>query len=425
VTTLADPSQPERTPVVDFDPFRASSRLKSNAAWADLRARCPVAWSEHNGGAWLVASYDANAEAFRNSDVFRSGRHVKSTPGGPGGSAEYSSVSAVPLVAPQILIPQELDPPEWHAYRRILALLLSPRAVERMAPRVREHVSTAIDQFIEAGRCDFVEDLTSPVPGAVVLEWLGLPAADWHRISHALHRMIGTPQESPLFAEAWAEMKWVHRRSRDEVADRRRHPRDDVISIMANYEVDGELISLEYAEGLVALAIAGGVDTTTSVASAALIHLAEHDDDRRALIERPELVDSAIEEFLRVYPAARTFGRTVVEDVELGGCLLRKDDRVILSNVSACHDEAAFPDADLFLRDRSPNRHVAFGLGPHRCPGSHLARLELHEMISQVLERLPDYRINPDEVVEYPNWGAIGGYVSVPATFTPGPRSRT
>jgi cytochrome P450 len=147
-----------------------------------------------------------------------------------------------------------------------------------------------------------------------------------------------------------------------------------------------------------------------------------HPEDRQRLIENPDLIDRAMEEFLRVYPPARTHGRTVVEDTELGGCLLRKDDRLIISEVSACHDEDTFPDADQFVMDRFPNRHVAFGMGLHRCAGSHIARLMFKEMITQVLERMPDYQIVESGLQEYPNWAILGGWSTVPITFTPGKR---
>jgi cytochrome P450 len=168
--------------------------------------------------------------------------------------------------------------------------------------------------------------------------------------------------------------------------------------------------------------MSGGVDTTTAVASAAFVHMHYHPEDRRRLIEQPELTDSAIEEFLRLYPPARTHARTVIQDVELGGCQLRKDDRLILGEGSACHDESAFPDAGKFIIDRFPNRHLAFGMGLHRCPGSHIARAMFKEMLIQVLERMPDYRIAEEGLKEYPHWYALGGWSTAPVTFTPGTR---
>ena len=111
-------------------------------------------------------------------------------------------------------------------------------------------------------------------------------------------------------------------------------------------------------------------------------------------------------------------------DVEFEGCPMRKGDRVVLSEISAGRDDEAFPDADRFVIDRLPNRHVSFGMGIHRCPGSHLAvRIEFTEVLQAILTRMPDFEIELDEVIEYPNWSMIGGWGRMPAVFTPGPRS--
>ena len=157
-------------------------------------------------------------------------------------------------------------------------------------------------------------------------------------------------------------------------------------------EIDGERIPRDVAEALIFMVIGGGVDTTTALTSAALLHLHQFPDDRARLLHEPDLLDSATEEFLRVYPPARTHARTATEDFEFVGCPIRKGDRVLLSEVSAGHDGRAFPDADQFQIDRFPNRHLAFGAGIHRCPGSHLARITFTEIIREVLERIPDYR---------------------------------
>ena len=137
----------------------------------------------------------------------------------------------------------------------------------------------------------------------------------------------------------------------------------------------------------------------------------------------PGLLETATEEFLRLYTPVRTFARSVTRDTELGGCTLRKGDRVLLSELSASHDEHEFADADRFVPDRFPNKHLAFGMGIHRCPGSHLARVEFKRIVSEVFRRMPDYRLVEEEIRAYPNWATIGGWLTVPAVFTPGKRS--
>lgn len=412
---------PEGAPVVDFDILAHRSMAESDAAWAELRGNCPVAWTEANGGAWVVSSYDTVTEAFRNWQAFRSGRDVR-TVDGPGGSPEYLSINAIPVKNPFLQIPEELDPPLWHPYRKAFTDLLSPRAAEALMPRVKYWATKLIDDVIETGQCDLVDTLTGGLPAAVVLEWLGFPEEDWHRMGAAMHNMAAYIPDDPASQKYHDEMSWAFGRVKEAVAERRENPRDDATSTLANLEIEGKRISFEYAVGMVNLAYSGGVDTTTSVGSAAFVHMFRNPEDRQRLIDNPDLIDRAMEEFLRVYPPARTHGRTVVEDTELGGCLLRKDDRLIISEVSACHDEATFPDADKFVMDRFPNRHVAFGMGMHRCAGSHIARLMFKEMLTQVLERMPDYQVVEEGLKEYPNWAILGGFSTLPVTFTPGER---
>ena len=283
-------------------------------------------------------------------------------------------------------------------------------------------VTHYLDQAIESGHMDFAGDFASPVPGAVVLEWLGFPQEDWVRMSRAFHGYSGFAPGMPEHEEALHDLVWIDQRIVDVVAERKQRPSDDAISLLVAQEVDGEPIKSEYAEAMIRLIIAGGVDTTTSLTLSALVHLHFNPEHRRALIEDPDLLDLATEEFLRMYPPARNHARTATRDTELGGCLLRKGDRVLLSEASACRDEDAFPNADHFVIDRFPNRHIAFGMGIHRCPGSHLARLEFKEMVTQVLDRIPDYQVIEEQLASYPSWGLAGGWSKVPVVFTP--RSR-
>jgi cytochrome P450 len=168
--------------------------------------------------------------------------------------------------------------------------------------------------------------------------------------------------------------------------------------------------------------VGGGVDTTTSLASSALVHLNRDRELRERLITEPDLLEPATEEFLRVYPPLASIARTARQDIELRGCAIRSGERVLISRHAANFDEEAFERPEEFIVDRFPNRHVSFGLGPHRCSGSHLARLMFQEMMRQILGRMPDYEIDEDRIEPYPDRGMVQGWASLPARFTPGPR---
>jgi cytochrome P450 len=398
-----------RQPRIEFNHFEQNSLQASTDAWRAVREQGPIAWTEANGGHWVVSRYAEVAAAFRDWESFSSART----------DPEYASVTLGNSKLPP-LVPEELDPPEWYPRRRVLSELLSPVAVERLQLRIAHWVTYYIDQVIEKGACEFARDVVCRVPAAVTLEMLGFPEHDWPRLSSAFHQTAAFRHGTPEFEQAVADMGWVSQRIREEIADRRNAPRDDGMTFVVSHDIDGAPISDSDAEGLVFMAVAGGVDTTTAFTSSALIHLSRYPDQRRRLLDDLELLDSATEEFLRFYPPARTHARTVARDVELGGVCMAVGDRVLLSEASACRDPLAFDEPETFVVDRFPNRHIAFGVGMHRCPGSHLARAEFKEIVRQVLTRMPDYQVDLDAVEEYPNWAVIGGWACIPATFTPG-----
>lgn len=396
-------------PTVDFDLLDSPSRAKSDGDWeALLDGGCPVAWSEHNGGMWVVSSYDAIAAVFRDWERFSSERFD------PDRCAISFSTGKVPL-----MLPEEADPPRWYDLRRALAVILSPQAAERLRPRARYWAHQHLDRVCEQGHADLVDDLTVPVPSAVVMEWMGFPEEEWDWFRAAFHGVPAFPNGSPERRAASEAYGHVLERIVEEIADRRVSPRDDILTVLAHHEIDGEIVPDEIAHSLAFITLTGGVDTTTSLTGAAIAHLATHPADRQRLLDDPGLLATATEEFLRFYPPARTHARTVAVDTEFEGVSMKRGERVCVSEVAAGRDEAAFPDARAFVIDRNPNRHLSFGVGIHRCPGSHLARVEFTEMMTALLERMPDFAIDPAAIVEYPDWSMAGGYRNLPTTFTP------
>ena len=399
-------------PMVDFDLSGMTTRRASDDALQTVRdTGCPVVWTDDNGGHWIVSTYDLVAAAFRDWETFSSERTD------PGRSAIAFTNSSLPPC-----LPEESDPPHWYGYRRALAQILSPQASERLRTRARHWTAHALDQVVERGECEFVHDLTCPVPASVTLEWLGYPQDEWQWFSDTFHGISAYPAGSPEHHEASQAYGPVLARIKEELRDRIASPRDDALTAIAHHEVDGERLAEDAAQSIAFLTTVGGIDTTTALAGGALLHLSRFPRDRRRLIEQPELLPLATEEFLRFYPPARAHKRIVTTDTEFGGVTMRTGDEVLLSEVAAGRDGTEFPDADQFVVDRNPNRHVSFGVGIHRCPGSHLARIVFSEMMAAVLQRMPDYEIALDEVVDYPDWAMVGGWQRMPATFTPSAR---
>lgn len=377
------------------------------SVYEELRSRCPVMHSKEHGGFWVASRYQDVARVARDD-------------------ATFSSEGGVVVPPPEYrVIPIDMDPPEFFPYRRILNPLFSPPAVEKIEPQIRELAVDLIDGFIEEGTCDFVEDFASPLPAITTLGILGFPREEWHDFAFPIHHSVfNTPAEEfddPATAEKVANSQLRMRaRIREVLEERRREPRDDGITSIANAEVEGRRLTDDDIVDTVALILIGGLDTTTSAIGNALIYLSDNPEARRRLIEEPELMPTAVEEFLRYQAPVQGLARTVTRDTELGDEELREGDRVLMLWASANRDEEEFEDPDQVRLDRHPNRHLTFGVGVHRCLGSNLARAEFRIALEEVLARIPDYEIDHEGIVRGHDVGVVYGYTRIPARFEPG-----
>jgi cytochrome P450 len=200
-----------------------------------------------------------------------------------------------------------------------------------------------------------------------------------------------------------------------EIAKRRKAPGDDLVSYLLDTRLDGEPLNEEHISGTLRLLLIAGIDTTWSMIGASLWHLATHEDDRKRLAEKPDLIPTAIEEFLRAY-APVVVGREIVKETEIGGRRLRDGEMVMLAFGAANRDPAMFPDADRVIIDRTENRHAAFGLGIHRCIGSNLARMEIRIALEEWLGQFPDFILSAGAVVKW-SAGTVRGPRQIPVTL--------
>jgi cytochrome P450 len=282
-----------------------------------------------------------------------------------------------------------------------------------------------LDHRIETGEIDLVLDLTNPVPAILTTELIGLPHDNWQRYAELFHGMVAYRPRSPEFDRAFAHVPTLLDELRNEVAARRRRPRPDLLTALAETEVDEpdgrrHLTDDELVAVLWNL-IGGGLDTTTSLTSLTLYHLDEHRDLRQRVIDEPERLATATEEFLRYFSVNETLTRTVTRDVELGDRRLCRGDHLMLSWLSANRDETVFDRPDEVVLDRGRNPHLAFGVGPHRCIGMHMARSLFQVLLRQVLTRIPDYEVDRPRTRFYQANPELNGVVQMPARFTPGP----
>jgi cytochrome P450 len=211
------------------------------------------------------------------------------------------------------------------------------------------------------------------------------------------------------------------------VRQRRAEPQDDLITRLAEAEgPEGELFSVEEVAALARIVLFGAVDSVVSLIAQAAVYLDRRPDERQRLIDDPALIPVAIEEFLRYFSPGTTTARTVRhEPAELSGRRLVPGDRVVLNWLAANHDPDVFDRPDEIVLDRTPNRHLAFGAGIHKCIGLHFGRVEAKILLEQILARFPDFRVVPEELAPIKTIGLFSGYWNVAATFTPGPRQGT
>jgi cytochrome P450 len=402
--------------IVDFDHHSDGFNLNELAINAELRQKCPVAWNENYGGFWFLSSYDAVSQTARDDDTFSHKYEPNAADG-----VDYQGEMGVPRPEGQPALGiGEVDGPYHQALRHALAPFFSPGAVQKMQPFMEEQAHWFLDQRVSDGQMDLVLDYASPVPAILTMKLMGLPYDNWQLYADLFHSVMAVPQDSPEYINAIAEVPAMMQGVLDFAAARRGKPEDDLTSFLIQFEFDGHRLTDEQLLNILWNLIGGGVDTTTSLTALTLLHLGTHPELRQQLIDHPELYRTATDEFLRYFSVNQTLSRTVTRDVQLNGQRLRKNDRVVISWLSANHDEREFGRPDEIILDRTPNRHLAFGLGPHRCIGSHLARLMSEVMVKAVLDRIPDYQVDRDGVYQYLGNPSMTGLGKLPVTFTPG-----
>lgn len=404
---------------IHFDRHTPEYREQFVEITQELHAKCPVAWSDTYGGHWVASG---------NREVFELARSAEFLSNDHDVNGERRGYQGITIPSP----PRghgtrggflEMDPPEQRYYRQTLNPYLSPAAISRWVPVIDEVARAAIDEKIETGQIDFVEDLANVVPAVLTLAMMGIPLADWTIYNEPAHASVYTPPTSedyPRIRELL--MKMVGDLGRT-IAEVRANPRPGLVDALVKADINGQNPPDKELLGVLALLIGGGFDTTTALTAHALEWLGEHPDERERLSrERDTLLDSATEEFLRFYTPAPGDGRTITADCEIAGTSFKEGDRLWLSWAMANRDPAVFSDPNKVDMTRKGNRHSSFGLGIHRCIGSNVARSVFKRMIMQVLDRMPDYQCDPGGTVHYQTIGVIQGMRNLPATFTPGPR---
>jgi cytochrome P450 len=364
---------------IDFDHRDDESALDPHGRWKKMRDDAPLNYSERYDGFYVVSRYADMCAIARDSTLF----------------STVLRRTTIPLRATPPSPPLNADPPEHGKYRRILNPYFSPATVASYEPWIREIAADIIDPLTAQYAFDVPADLGMPLARAVILRILGMekPPPELSNWVDDLIIVGGEPGEHA----AVMLLEFL----RDEIAKRQLSPGDDVLSSMLTSEFDGRRLRIDdEVLPMTVLLVIAGLETTASAIAACVFYLLEHPEERTRLMNDPDIWDLAMDELLRWATPAPAQSRALRSDAEVQGCPMHAGDRVMLLYGSGNRDEREFPDPDSVILDRHPNRHLAFGIGPHRCIGSHLAKTEMKIALEMLLPHLEEWRVSdPSDIV--------------------------
>ncbi len=396
-----------RCPVFHQD-FSEAKPLGSYWALADrLREQGPLYFNSFAQGYWIFSRYDAVKDIYKNPDIF-------------------SSESITPWDPEPIyrFVPTQVDPPNHIKYRRILNPWFSPRRMDEMEPTIRSICRRLVEETAPLGRSNFVKEFALRYPTEAFLGVIGVDLAHADRflvwVEDFFRGFGGDVESQQAMAGALQSIRqyWV-----DALAERRNDPaprEGDIASYLlnANYDDERPLTDDEMLDMLTVLVLAG-LDTTRAQLGYMFRHLAMHPEDRRRLLEEPELIPSAVEEVLRFYTMIFGDGRKVTRDLEFHGAQLRKGDMVYGLVSAANRDPRVYERANEYVIDRKKNHHFGFASGPHRCLGLHLARREMQVAVEEWLRVIPDFWLATDSVIMERGGGAMTAPLDMPLEWEP------
>jgi cytochrome P450 len=369
--------------------------------WDDLREQCPIAHTDKWGGSWLPTTYDIVTKMAREPEKFSSREIIVVPPAEAVGSGAYGPAPAAPI---------SVDAPVHTWTRRQLLPDFSPKAVDELEVFTRAWCRELMDSIAGKPEADIAVEYAQQIPAQVIATMLGVPTTMKDQFTTWVRNSLEAGLTNP-------ELRIKTRRELQDffmgeiIKRRETGSTSDLIGELVHAEHDGEPYPDGLILGMCGLLLIAGVDTTWSGIGSSLWHLATHPEDRMRLVQEPELIPSAVEEFLRAYSPV-TMARLVNEDMEYEGCPMKAGDRILMAFPAANRDPEHFERPDEVIIDREHNRHVAFGAGIHRCVGSNLARMEMRVAIEEFLARVPEFELREDAEVTW-----AGGQVRGPRTI--------
>jgi cytochrome P450 len=376
-----------------------------------LRSEAPVHWDPYLH-AWVVTRYDDVVHVFQH---YLSARTPNPEQLAAMGMSELGPIAKVMIQ--QMLF---LDPPQHTRVRGLAARAFTPRRVEILRGHIQQITEDLVDDVARKGSMDVIADIGNPLPSIVTTELLGMPTSDWEMLkawSTDFAEMLGNFQHNPgRTARVLKTVEEMTTYFRDAVRREASHPTEGLVNALTNAEIDGDRFTEEEVVANIIVTMVGGLETTTNLIGNGLLTLLRHPGEMRRLRDDPSLLATAIEELLRYESPSQHTARLAPEDTVLGGQTIRKRQAVIAVMGAANRDPERFPEPDRLDLAREDNRHVAFAWGPHFCFGAPLARIEGHAAFETMLRRLPDMRLDTDELHWRENLG-LRGLKALPVAF--------
>ncbi|MGE3329259.1 MAG: cytochrome P450, partial [Acidimicrobiia bacterium] len=372
-------------------------------------AGCPMGYSPYHGGFWAIWGYDALYDAVQNAALFSSGHSKEKPKGAPSSLAEAG------------FIPIDIDGEIQQEYRKMVLNWFNPGHAARMKPRIEQISRELIDNFIERGEADLSYELFTALPAIVTLEMLDWESDRWRDWVGWVHGFIHDSTHDP--EKGMASIQALYANINEQIERRRNNLGTDLFSDMMRHEVRGRTLTDRELRDFAILVLLGGMDTTAGTTGNSILLIDKDPALRQQLIDEIDHMPKAIEEFLRIAGPGGGLYRRLTEDAEFHGQSMKKDEIVLMMYWAANRDPKMFPDPEKIDIHRTNNRHMTFGMGPHRCLGSHHARIMLSTMFTDIFTRLPDFKVQWDGVERFEDCGSVYAVRYLPVTFTPGKRS--
>jgi cytochrome P450 len=379
VTVVPRPSHVPPDRVVDFNVHAPPGGTQDLIrAWRSLQDGPDIVWAPYHGGHWIFTRAEDIDFAQRNHDPF-----------------SMRDVTMPANTRPTRLLPLEADPPEHTPFRAILTPWFSPKKIAELKDFTRQLAGDLIEGFKPRGECEFMQDFASILPIAIFMRLTNLPMDD--RLKLLRYAQMSTRGNAQQRAESTHLMMAY---LTPVIAERRARPGDDLLSAVIHAKVGGQPLNDTDLMSMLLVILFGGLDTVASTLGFIANFLATHPAHRHQLLEKPELVDNAVDELMRRFAPSAT-ARTMSRDYEYKGLQFKTGDKVYITPLLAGLDERRFPNAWEIDFQRQDVQHNSFGAGPHRCPGALLAKLEIKVFLQEWLPRIPDFQVKPGEPVVY------------------------